>query len=778
MNEFIKYRIILCFAFLAAGIVISENTADAAGDKVFLLLAVLFSLLTLYRKQLFFSLFLPLGILITPAYEPSAVLNEFETKRITVEGILTANPENRTSSTRLFIRADRLIHAGRVTDLNDNIVIYSASPVTGISTGHRVMIRNIRLSRIEGFSNPGNFDIASFFARKNIFYSGFADGNRDIYPLGEDPDAKGLLYLADSFRSEYADFVRRYAAYPQNEIINALTVGKRESMPPSLRERFSALGIAHVFAISGLHIGIIAFLFYRILKWSLKRSRYLMLRSRIPCFAAALTILPVFLYTAIAGFPTSAVRAMIMINVYLVSLILGKNELKLNSLAAAGIIILLLNPYSLYDLSFMLSFLAVSGILLCHIFYPFSANGHGDKIRSGIKATVSATVATLPLTVNTFGYMPVSTIPANLIIVPIIELVILPLGLISLLIYPLSPLASSYVLRINSLFTELIIDLTGVFDTLKITYFTFPVLNTDTVILIFASGICLLLIGRNRLFLYMLPFVLVLTFASFVNTYSKKPPTDLVIRYFDSGYKNIFLIEIPGGKTILIKGGYSRSSASDFIERAVIVPFLLSEKITKIDFLLLTSLDRSHIKGTKTLLNKIKVENLWTNGAKLDGKLWEIINTENIRWNDISSGIGEFSIADVEFRFIKPRGHGMIWDSRRPLPLIIKLTHGHKSLILGESIENRYVQKELTDIYSSAIESDVIFIPRMYDDAELNEFIVTVNPEYVICKKCNHSSVNSAGSGKNEIRFYESDISGMIKTVSDGKDISISGYLE
>ncbi len=152
-----------------------------------------------------------------------------------------------------------------------------------------------------------------------------------------------------------------------------------------------------------------------------------------------MTILPIFLYTAVAGFSTSTVRAFIMISLYLLSIVIGKEEYRVNTLSAAALIILLWHSWSLFEVSFQLSFAAVFGILIAHKFYPFKFNTLKDKFYSLLKTTVAATLVTFPLVANSFGVLPLVSIPANLISVPLVEFIIVPISLLSFIGFLVSP---------------------------------------------------------------------------------------------------------------------------------------------------------------------------------------------------------------------------------------------------------------------------------------------------------------------------------------------------
>ncbi|NIP37895.1 MAG: ComEC/Rec2 family competence protein [Candidatus Dadabacteria bacterium] len=139
-------------------------------------------------------------------------------------------------------------------------------------------------------------------------------------------------------------------------------------MPSELRNSFSS----HLLAISGLHLGAIALIFYFVFDWTLKRSERVLLNYNALKITAALTIVPIIFYMFVSGFATPVIRATIMAVLYLFSIIIGSSHYKFNTLLATALIILLIDPSAIFDLSFRLSFLSVLGILTIHHFYPLN----------------------------------------------------------------------------------------------------------------------------------------------------------------------------------------------------------------------------------------------------------------------------------------------------------------------------------------------------------------------------------------------------------------------
>jgi competence protein ComEC len=150
---------------------------------------------------------------------------------------------------------------------------------------------------------------------------------------------------------------------PSSGILKALVLGERGDVPEEITEQFTGAGIAHLLAISGDHLGIVALLSFSLLLWILKRSEFLLLSISVKKWAAGLTIPFIVLYTFIAGAGISVIRATIMVITFFLSILFSRERNLLHTLALAAFLILLFSPPSLFDVSFQLSFLAVFSML-------------------------------------------------------------------------------------------------------------------------------------------------------------------------------------------------------------------------------------------------------------------------------------------------------------------------------------------------------------------------------------------------------------------------------
>lgn len=143
----------------------------------------------------------------------------------------------------------------------------------------------------------------------------------------------------------------------EKAVLATLTLNYRRSMPRSVSTRFAVAGLSHLLSVSGFHVGIIAAVISLILSVLSERSVF----SR--CLRYLMTILGVWMFTYMTGFATAAVRAAIMISIYLAGKMLGRRPDKYNTLAGAAFCMLVYNPLYLFDIGFQLSYMAVLFIL-------------------------------------------------------------------------------------------------------------------------------------------------------------------------------------------------------------------------------------------------------------------------------------------------------------------------------------------------------------------------------------------------------------------------------
>ncbi len=266
---------------------------------------------------------------------------------------------------------------------------------------------------------PAAFDYGAWLQRQGIFGIVTIKGTHELTRLGSAPPER-LDRLIAGFRAS----VRRYAARniggEEGVIATALLTGDRREIDPELRESFSATGTAHVLALSGLHVGALALLLFVLLSWV--PGRWLRL---------ALFILVLGSYAVITGGSPSILRASLMASFFALAYTIGRVSQPLNTLGLAALVLLLVDPLSLFDVGFQLSFGAVAGILLFYgrIYRSLERHLSGllrlTKPRSIIQLfilSLTAQVGTFPLVALYFGEFSLLSPLLNIVVVPLITI--------------------------------------------------------------------------------------------------------------------------------------------------------------------------------------------------------------------------------------------------------------------------------------------------------------------------------------------------------------------
>lgn len=251
---------------------------------------------------------------------------------------------------------------------------------------------------------------------ENIKYNADISAN-EIKILGSESNLfeKAHIFIRDTLRNGLSD--------NEFSVAYAMLLGNTDTMNEDVLANFRALGVAHIFAVSGLHIGFIA----TVLAFILKKIK---IKS---IFKILITALIIFFYAGVCGFSASSVRAMVMSIVLLSVNYAGKKYDRLSTLGLSAIIILFYSPLELFRVGFQLSFIVVLGIMTCQKLFARPFKFLGKKFSSLLGGVLSAQVFSLPVCLATFGKVGVLSVIANLIVLPIISFVFVFL-LVSVLI--------------------------------------------------------------------------------------------------------------------------------------------------------------------------------------------------------------------------------------------------------------------------------------------------------------------------------------------------------
>lgn len=191
-------------------------------------------------------------------------------------------------------------------------------------------------------------------------------------------------------------------------VAEALTLGWRGDIEPEIQASFRDAGIAHLLAVSGLHVGLLAAIAGGLFVWVGKERRGRLIRGSVQLAA-------IWLFTLLTGLAPSTVRAALMFSLFIVAHIFARRTPTLNLLAVAAIVTLVANPLLVYNVGWQLSYSAVAGIALARPVITAFRN----RLWQLTTVSTFATLATLPVVATTFHRLPVYFLIANIVIVPL-----------------------------------------------------------------------------------------------------------------------------------------------------------------------------------------------------------------------------------------------------------------------------------------------------------------------------------------------------------------------
>lgn len=269
--------------------------------------------------------------------------------------------------------------------------------------------------RITNSGNPEEFDYERFMRNKGFLYHTFIRQN-DYQKTGHRND---FISFASNIRRDLTNHILNSSLSPDSKtFFITIILGDSSFFDKETRENLSHAGIAHILALSGLHIGIIALLLGILL---IPLDYYHRKRIRL-----AITLICTIAFAFIVGLPVSVVRATIMIGFVLISRIIRRENSSINALFASALVILIANPFAIYDVGFQFSFVSVLFILLLSrkLFFVSPKREILYYVSSLVIISIVTMIGTMWLTAYYFNYISLLSIFPNLITIPILPIIV------------------------------------------------------------------------------------------------------------------------------------------------------------------------------------------------------------------------------------------------------------------------------------------------------------------------------------------------------------------
>lgn len=464
-------------------------------------------------------------------------------------------------------------------------------------------------------ANPGQFDLRQYY--KSLGYLYYIEEPEVISVAG---GKNRIVYRLDSLKTSLKAVYRKCCTATDAGVYAAMVTGDRSDMDSTISELFSAAGIGHILAISGLHISLIGMGLYKLLR-----------RIGFLCpMSAIVSGIFVVLFGVMTGNSVSATRAIVMFVCAVNAQVLGRRYDILSAVSLSAIILILKNPYVIANSGFLLSFMAIAGVAVV-------TDGFSVKWLKWLTGSAAIQLATLPIILWFYYEVPVYSVFLNLLVVPLMSLIMISalgcgmLGLISIPAGCFFAGAGHYILILFRYGSELMLSLPGsVFVAgrpelwqVMVYYILLFLFSQRKHVVMWIekravrrcgeaeceakkqrevgreavkggarkceaekleAGRCVM--GAN-IFLRSLLVIAIIILLS-------RGRSGLEVTFLDVGQGDAIFISLPNGGNVFIDGG---STSSRNIYEKVIEPFLKYKGVRRLDFLFLTHSDADHENG-------------------------------------------------------------------------------------------------------------------------------------------------------------------------------------
>ncbi|MDF3048309.1 MAG: ComEC/Rec2 family protein [Candidatus Midichloriaceae bacterium] len=312
------------------------------------------------------------------------------------------------------------------------------SDISGFTIGDRVQFK-ATLMPPPYPSFIGGFNFAEYTYFKEIGAIGYATSRPRLISSN---NLSNISKHINAFRNQIGKRIESRIDATSASIALALLIGDTSKIPAQELSMIRISGIAHIIAISGLHVVIIVGLIFFSFRFLLARIPYMANHYDLKKIAAAIGILGSFFYLIIAGAPISAQRAFIMSSLTLFAIIIDRKSNPMRSVATAAIIILLFTPENLFTPSLQMSFAACISLIAG---YAATANllkaytsKFGGYVLGIVISTLLAGSATTPFVIYHFNQFSTYSLITNLFAIPLTNFIIMPFGVASLLLMPIN----------------------------------------------------------------------------------------------------------------------------------------------------------------------------------------------------------------------------------------------------------------------------------------------------------------------------------------------------
>lgn len=561
---------------------------------------------------------------------------------------------------------------------------------------------NAKLQKPQNLANPGGFDYVTGLHARHINWTGHVQRGVAQQVLSPAVNRYPLLLL----RQNMADILSRIDPDIKSlGILQALTLGITTHINKDTWELFRHTGTTHLMVISGAHIGLVVGLTYALMKWIWCRFGWLCLRCPAPKFASVMSFLMGAIYALLAGFGAPAQRALVICFFMLLRHFCSQRFGVWQAWRYALLAIVLFEPHSVMMPGFYLSFIAVAILILINQRYTLVG------LRKTMLMQIACLVGLMPLSLFWFSYGAVNGFVANIVAIPWVSFIIVPLGLFTTLcghwfVIPWAVTILTHSIDYLLYYLAWVDSYAFVNLNVSFTHFLSP--------LAMMIAICLSVFVPLKRFI---PVIAIIMGASFFPSYEKVPQGSVRVDILDVG-QGLAVVVNTAQHTLIYDTGAKFYQGGD-MGKLAIIPYLKTLQITHLDKVVISHPDLDHRGGLASLEEMYKIDELI------------IDNPAFYKRGSSCHGYPSWNWDGITFRFFSLLGTDLSSKNNSSCVLQISNAAG-KSVLLSGDIE-KAAEHFLTTTYGNALSSSVLVVPHHASKTSSTaSFVETVSPQYAI----------------------------------------------
>jgi competence protein ComEC len=602
-------------------------------------------------------------------------------------------------------------------------------------------------------------DARARIARAAIDLSGSADDLR-VTKCGA-----GVGHVIDRARAAARSRIEATFGEAPGRFARALVLGE-DDLSEEDHDAFRRSGLAHLLAVSGMHLVLVVMTFAQIMRGVLRLVGPLAARIDVARVASFVALPVTWAYADFAGASGSAIRAAWMCTLVLAARVFGRRSIAVRCLGLSMLAMAVVDPLVTYDVSFVLSALATMGLLA--LGRPIEAALRLPRVVGApLAATASATIACAPMLATMSPELSLSGLFANVIAVPVGELAALPLCLLHVVLVGLPSAEDGAALAGSGALTIV----RAIASTFAWRGVFMPVPTAAQLATIAFCAALLSLGWRRRPLLVGAVAVFVLEIVARVRG---SPRGELRVTFLDVGQGDSAIVDLPDGRAILIDGGGLVGTPLD-VGRRVVWPVLAARRKTELHAVVLSHPHPDHALGLRAVFEQVRVGTFWNTGERAPPSFAESVP---VYGPSALCGIHRWGGATVEV--LAPCPAIEMDRSTNDNSFVIRVAYGERAFLFVGDGEH----EEEASLLARRLRADVLKVGHHGSATSSSErFLDAVRPSVAVisCGARNRFGHPHAGTlarlTAHGARVLRTDRDGSVTVTTDGRTLKVTTAL-